>query len=170
LKKFAWVRLGISAVCLLLAAAQAKDITGKVVAVYHEPVTVNGKTLDKVSVSLSNCATGQWETFSYSPGGVSDDNSLGFLYRDLANAGRSMVSKSQYMTSVSGHATLVVNEQNVIQKTTFWGYNWECGKDIEGKPSAASAPAGGGATTPAAQPAGGGGAANPLGKFKKLGF
>jgi len=123
----------------LMLPALARDITGKVVAVYLEPVTVNSKVMDKVSVSVKSCATGQWETVSYSPGYVSDDNSLGYLYNNLANAARSMVTKNQYMSSVSGHVTLAVNEQNVVQKTTFWGYNWECGQDAEGHASTGGA-------------------------------
>ncbi len=162
MKKIAPTLLGVMLACNLCMPAIARDITGKVMAVYHEPVVVNAKTLDKVSVSVNNCATNQWETASYSPGSVSDDNNLGFLFNDLANAARSVAMKNQFMNSVSGHVTLSVNEQNTIQKTMFWGYNWECGQDLEGK----SAPAGGVRTTPAApvqqKPAS---PANPLRKF-----
>jgi hypothetical protein len=166
--------LGGILACGLVLPAVARDVNGKVMAVYLEPVTINNKVMDKVSVSVKNCTSGQWETFAYSPGSVSDDNSLGYLYNHLANAARSVVTKNQFMNSVSGHVTLAVNEQNVIQKTTFWGYNWECGQDVEGK--AASNPAGGGSTvntapssaTPAhTQPSA---PSNPLGKIRKFGF
>lgn len=176
LKKIACSLLGMALVCGATLPAAARDITGKVVAVFHEPVVVNAKTLDKVSVTVNSCASGQWETFSYSPGVVSDDNSLGFLFTDLANSARLMVSKSQYMNTVSGHVTLAVNEQNVVQRTTFWGYNWECGRDLDAGPAPAGQPMGGmnnnrpAATTttqPAQQPKP---SINPLGGFRNFGF
>jgi hypothetical protein len=172
LKKSIFSLAGMALLCGVIAGmalpAIARDVTGKVTAVYHEPVVVNNKTLDKVSVSVNNCATGQWETFAYSPGAVSDDNSLGFLFNDLANAARSMATKNQYMNSVSGHVTLAVNEQNMVQRTTFWGYNWECGKDLDAgapmspasgaKPSTTAPQTGKPAATP-----------NPLGGLRKFG-
>ena len=170
MRKVGFSLLGGLLACGMILPAVARDVSGKVVAVYLEPVTVNNKVLDKVSVSMKNCASGQWETFAYSPGYVSDENSLGYLYNNLANAARSMVTKNQYMNSVSGHVTLVVNEQKAIQKTTFWGYNWECGQDVEGKASAV--PANGSVTPtaplqPKAQPAP---LSTPLGRFQKYGF
>ena len=118
-------------------AAEGREVSGKVVAVYHEPVTVNAKVLDKVSVTVdASCASpSRYETVSYAPGAVSEDNHLGFLFRDLAVAARGMVQKNQFMNSVSGHVTLQVNEQNTVQKTTFWGYNWECGRNIDNSPA-----------------------------------
>jgi hypothetical protein len=167
LNKIAISLLGIMLASGFALPASARDISGKVVAVYEEPVTLNAKTWDKVSVTVNNCATNQWETVSYSPGNIADDNSLGFLFNDLANAARSMVSKTQYMNSVSGHVTLTVNEQNVVQKTMFWGYNWECGQDIDGRTATTSPSAGGTApsTAPASQAP-----SNPMNKFRKFGF
>lgn len=173
MKSAAFSLLGVVLACGLAMPAQARDITGKVVAVYLEPVTVNTKVMDKVSVSVRDCTTGQWETASYSPGYVSDDNSLGFLYNNLANAARSMVTKNQFMSSVSGHVTLAVNENKVIQKTTFWGYNWECGQDLDsGRGSAAPmgnsvAPAQSAQPQPTAKPTGAGAALNT---FRRFGF
>lgn len=138
----------------------ASDVTGKVVAVYHESVQVNQKWLDKVSVTIDTCAPnqvpgGQFATFSYSPGAVADDNALGFLFRDHANAARQTISKNQYMTVVGGHVTLAVNDQNKqIQKTTFWGHNWECGRNVGGSTASATGAGGGaGYQAPAAAPA-----------------
>jgi hypothetical protein len=164
--------LGIILAYGFMMPAQARDITGKVMAVYLEPVTVNTKVMDKVSVSVKDCATGQWETASYSPGYVSDDNSLGFLYNNLANAARSMATRNQFMNSVSGHVMLSVNENKVIQKTTFWGYNWECGQDLDsGRPSASpvgnTSPVQTAQPQPAAKPTGAGAAMNT---FRRFGF
>ena len=137
--------------------AAAAEVTGKVVAVYHEPVQINApntppKWADKVSVTVDNCATpGQFVTASYTPGSVSDDNALGFLFRDLANAARTNITKNQYLTMVSGHVTLNVNDQRVIQKTTFWGYNWECGRNVSGGGGAVGSAAP--SASPASQPA-----------------
>jgi len=132
-----------------MLSVQAADVTGKVVAVYHEPVLVNTRWMDKVSVTLDNCATpGQFATFSYTPGTVSEDNALDFLFRDLANAARTTVTKNQYMTIVGGHATLSVNDQKTIQKTTFWGHNWECGRNVS---AGGGAPYGSSNASPAPQ-------------------
>ena len=124
--------LGLLCLSLLLAPAEARDITGKVMAVYHEKVNVNNNWLDKVSVTISNCnPAGQLETFAYSPGSLSDNNSLGSLYGQLVGSAHAMTMKTPFMSSVSGHVTLSANEHNTIQKTTFWGYNWECGKNLD---------------------------------------
>ena len=172
MKKIAFACLGIMLAGSLVLSASARDITGKVIAVYHEPVVVNTKTLDKVSVTVNSCASGQWETYSYSPGLVSDDNSLGFLYRDLTNAGRLAVMKNQFMNMVSGHVTLAVNDQNTIVKTTFWGYNWECGRNIDGPPASGGAPVQGGGRAQATPPPQNSGSAPPnaFGALKRLGF
>lgn len=170
--------LAAGLLCALLAttvsaphqSAWAADVTGKVVAVYHEPVQVNAKWMDKVSVTLDNCATpGQYATFSYVPGAVSEDNALDFLFRDLANAARTTVTKNQYMNIVGGHATLSVNDQKVIQKTTLWGHNWECGRNISaGGGAAANATPTPGAQTQ--QPAQGGKAKIGVPALGRFGF
>lgn len=168
LKQFA-----VAALLMWMTAtsANAADITGKVMGVFHEPVNVNNKWMDKVSVVVASCANpSQWVKAFYSPGAVSEDNALGFLYRDQANAARAMVMKNQYMNSINGHVTLSLNEQNQIMKTTFWGYNWECGKDVSAPGSGASAYGGGASAQPAQQPAkppasGAGAAINPLKRF-----
>lgn len=133
---------------------QAKEVMGKVMAVYHEPVVVNTKIMDKVSVTVASCPSGKFETVSYNPGSVSDDNSLGFLFTHLTMSARSTVQKNQYMNMVSGHASFDVNDNNVIQKTTFWGYNWECGRNLDGAP-----PSSGASATPSTSPPASGGSA-----------
>ena len=128
------VLLASALVLTLVPLAEAKEVTGKVLAVYYEPVTINNKVFDKVSVTVQACQPSPTPlvTAYYLPGSVSDDNSLGYLFNHHAIAARSNVMKNQYMNSVSGHVTLVINDQTqAIQKTTFWGYNWECGRDIE---------------------------------------
>jgi hypothetical protein len=122
--------------------SEAKEVTGKVLAVYHEPITLNNKVFDKVSVTVHACSPSptQLVTASYAPGSVSDDNSLGYLFNHQAIAARSSSSRNQFMNSVSGHITLLINDQTqLIEKTTFWGYNWECGRNIE---KATTAPTG----------------------------
>jgi hypothetical protein len=120
-----------------MQSADAREITGKVVAVFVEPVTVNTKVLDKVSVTVAACPSGKYETVVYSPGNVSDDNSLGFLFEHQVNSARAAITKNQYMNMVSGHATFVVPDNGTtVQKTTFWGYNWECGVNVGGTPGA----------------------------------
>lgn len=123
---------GLACACALTTPALAYEVSGKVLAVYHEPVTINTKVLDKVSVTISSCnPAGQLETLSYPAGVVSDDNSLGFIYSQLATASHTPNVKTPYMNMVNGYVTLVVNDAKVVQKTTFWGYNWECGKNID---------------------------------------
>lgn len=162
---------GLALAVGLTSVALAKEVSGKVVAVYYEPVTINNKTMDKIAATVQFCGTGQFETVTYSPGAVSDDNSLGYLFTHLANHARSTSTKNQYMNAVQGYATFVTNDQNVVQKTTFWGYNWECGRNLDG-----ATPAAGGATmspgqapaattAPASKPA-----ASPFGKVKRIGF
>lgn len=152
--------VGISG-SLYTLQAEARELMGKVMAVYHEPVTVNNKVMDKVSVTVAACGNEKLETVSYSPGYVSDDNSLGYLYNHLAVAARTTSQKNQYMNSVGGHVTLALNDtSNVIQKTTFWAYNWECGRNLDaagvaGQPATPATPPYAGA--PPAKPQGGGG-------------
>lgn len=146
---------------LVMAEGPTSEVTGKVMAVFYEPVKVNTQWLDKVQVTIAPCNTqNQLATYWYTPGSLSDDNALGFLFRDLAHSARAAVMKTQYMTMVSGHVGLVVDAQNHVSKTTFWGYNWECGRNISAAspaPATAggySAPATTGtATMPAQQPA-----------------
>ena len=158
--------LGLALAISIAPCALAKEVTGKVIAVFHEPVTVNAKTLDKVSATVLSCGTNTMETVSWSAGSLADDNSLGYLFNHLANHARSTSTKNQYMNSVMGHATFVTNDQNVVQKSTFWGYNWECGKNIEGASASAGSSSGGSTATPASTPAKGG---SPFGKIKPFG-
>jgi hypothetical protein len=141
----------LGAIALLTPVAMAKDVSGKVVGVFVEPVTVNNRVLDKVSVTVSSCQGGGLQTVSYLPGLVSEDNALGFLFNQQTQAARAAVTKNQYMNMVSGHVSFVADDKtNTVQKTTFWGYNWECGKNVD---TASGAAAGGGAATPSATPA-----------------
>ncbi|MBY0405807.1 MAG: hypothetical protein K2X66_18030 [Cyanobacteria bacterium] len=128
---FAMGLMPLFLVGLVAPGVSAKDITGKVVGVFYEPVVVNAKTFDKVSVTVSACPTGKFETVSFPVGSVSDDNSLGALFNHSVQSARHAVSKSQYMTSVGGHASFLTNDANVVQKSTFWGYNWECGQNLD---------------------------------------
>lgn len=135
--------------------AQSAEWTGKVLAVYHEPVNVNNTWLDKVSVTLAPCsAPNTLATAWYSPASLSDDTQLGFLYRNLVNAARSVVMKNQFMNSVNGHVTLMVDDTDKhITKTTFWGYNWECGRDVNAPGASASSGASPGVSaSPATKP------------------
>jgi hypothetical protein len=150
--------------CLLPAVAQAREISGKVVAVFTEPVTINQKVLDKVSVTVASCPTGKYETVVYSPGSVSEDNALGFLFEHSVQHGRAAVTKNQFMNMVNGHMTFTVPDNGTtVQKAVFWGANWECGVNVSGAPGAGASnggmqpPASGNQSKP---PAGGGG--NPF--------
>lgn len=139
-----------------LAEEPVKEMTGKVMAVFYEPVKINNAWADKVSVTIAPCSMpGQLATYWYSPGSLSDDNALGFLFRDITQAARGTTMHTQYMNMVTGHVTLAVNDQNRISKTTFWGYNWECGRNISapssGSASAGAAPATGSYTPPPTQ-------------------
>lgn len=159
------VVLGSMAVSLVATpAANAKEVMGKVLAVYHEKVTVNQQVLDKVSVTVRSClGNPPLETVHYSPGIVSETNDLGHLYRQLLNSARTNEVKNQYMTLIGGHASFDVDDTNKVLKTTIWGYNWECGKNVgqsaaSGSGASASAPNAGavnssGASAPAAAPA-----------------
>lgn len=162
--------------------AVAEEYTGKVVAVFHEAVKNNdNKWYDKVSVTIDRCdAPGQLITGYYTPSATSDAQVQGFLFRDTLQAARHHITKNQYMNIVNGHVSLKLDETNPntklhkILKTTFWGYNWECGKNIgdsaSGKASAgaggsAGINAGAGASTNTRRkiPAPGFGIVNPLG-------
>ncbi len=172
LKRQSALIAGLALAVGITSAALAKEVSGKVVAVYYEPVTVNNKTMDKISATVQSCGTGQFETVTYTPGAVSDDNSLGYLFTHLANHARSTSTRNQYMNAVQGYATFVTTDQNVVQKTTFWGYNWECGRNLDGS---APAPGGGASASPGQAPASTGSpgskpAASPFGKMKKIGF
>ena len=133
--------------CMLLgqvAVAQAGEVTGKVVAVFHETVKVKeNQWADKVSVTVADCnANNQFVTTHYAPGSLSEDNALGFNLRHLATAARSTEQYNQYMNVVSGHATIQFDDQSkTIQKTTVWGHNWACAKNVdEGKTPLTQAP------------------------------
>ena len=113
----------------------ANEYTGKVVAVFHEPVKLNdNKWYDKVSVTIDRCdMPGQFMTGHYTPSATSDAQVQGFLFRDTLQAARHHITKSQYINLVNGHVSLKLDETNQINKilkTTFWGYNWECGNNI----------------------------------------
>ena len=132
MKRVSFALLALLCLSMPGVSAQAREISGKVLAVFHESVSVNNRWLDKISVTINSCnPAGQWETVSYSPGVLSNENSLGFLYGEMAGAAHSVVMKTPYLNSVSGYVTLAVNDQNVVQKTTFWGYNWECGRNVD---------------------------------------
>ncbi|MCA9806463.1 MAG: hypothetical protein KC476_00780 [Cyanobacteria bacterium HKST-UBA06] len=159
-------RLAVSASLMaMLVAGQsaltlpvlAKEVTGKVVAVYHEKVTVDKKVLDKVSVTVRDCAQGgQYTTVHYPAGTISDENHNGGVYNLLNMANRQAETKSQYMNSVGGHVTFTTNDDLLVSKTRFWGYNWECGRNLDGPGGGGmSAAPQGGSTPPAAvqQPA-----------------
>ncbi len=146
-------RLVVSALSLLLAGgccvtmlqANAMEVSGKVVGVFHEKVTTpapNPKTLDKVSATVIDCADGQFKTVHYPLGYVSEANSLGHLFRQLTNAARTTSTKNQYMNSVGGHATFETANNSLVKKTTLWGYNWECGRNLD-PPAGANASASG---------------------------
>ena len=123
--------ISIIAVLTIVLPAISAEYTGKVIAVFHEPVKIQEKWHDKVSLTLDRCdAPGQFITVHYTPSWTSDDNVQGFLFRDNLMAARQHVSKSQYLTLVNGHVTAKIDENRRIQKTTFWGYNWECGQNI----------------------------------------
>lgn len=173
--------MAIMLTCSLTAGvSQAKEITGKVVGVFHEKVTTpapNPKTLDKVSATVISCANGQFETVHYPLGIVSETNSLGHMFRHLATAARTTSTKNQYMNSVGGHATFETNDTNQVIKTTFWGHNWECGRNLDAPAgaSASSAPAGNSAAATAtpqaqtAQPSSAGKAAKVMGGLGRVG-
>ncbi|MGE0201632.1 MAG: hypothetical protein AB7P76_11765 [Candidatus Melainabacteria bacterium] len=141
--------LSVLMLCCICCAGgfrvNAAEYTGKILAVYHEPVKVNTTWLDKVSVTLDNCAApGQLVTVSYAPGGISEENHLGFIYRDLLQAARSVTMKNQFMNMVNGHVTVVADDTTkVVSKTTFWGYNWECGRNLDAGAAVGAAPQGG---------------------------
>ncbi len=140
--------LMLAGVVLLSATSVAREVTGKVQAVFHEHVKVTNGWADKVSVTLKPCDnSAQYVTGHYAAGSVSDDNALGFLYNDTVQAGRHTVTKSQYMNSVNGHVTLNLDDENVIHKTTFWGHNYECGANIGENAITGNAGASTGATT-----------------------
>ena len=146
MQRLRWLSSFLIAGCLLVASqlpARSAEWTGKVLAVYHEPVNVNNVWMDKVSLTLAPCsAPNTLATAWYNPGTLSEENHLSFLYRNLANAARSVVMKNQYMNSVNGHVTVVVDDTDKhITKTTFWGYNWECGRDVNAPGASASSSA-----------------------------
>jgi len=147
---------GLLAMAALLAtpavfAQETKEVTGKVMAVFYEPVKINTAWLDKVSVTIAPCSMpGQLATYSYSPGNLSDDNALGFLFRNMTQSARATTMRTQYMTMVTGHVSLLVNDQNRISKTTFWGYNWECGRNISAASGSGTPAASGNSYTPPA--------------------
>ncbi len=164
-----------SATALLAPASHAADYTGKVVAIFHEPVVLQQKTYDKVSVTVHDCKTNQFVTGHYSPGHVSDSNAPGSLFRNTGNAARANTTKNQYMQLVNGHATLTLNDTSKeITKTTLWGYNWECGNNLSqgsvastggGMPAAGGDSSASPQATPAAAPA----SKNPIKRFGKFG-
>ncbi len=117
-----------------ITSSFAGEVTGKVVAVFHEKVQLqNKKWADKVSVTIADCnANNRFITTHYSPGHVSDDNTLAFNMRHLTTAARSTEQRNQYMDVVNGHATIQFDDQSkTIQKTTLWGYNWACGQNLD---------------------------------------
>lgn len=149
---FSLVAASVMLALAVSAPTMAKEVSGKVVAVYHEKVTVNNKVLDKISSTVRSCEPGNpFVTVNYSPGALSDDNAYGYIYNHLLNAARAAVTKSQYINSVSGHVTFTTNDSNTVSKTKFWGYNWECGRSLDG-PAAAGGGFGGGTTPTAAKP------------------
>ncbi len=146
--------LMLAGIVLLSATSFAREVTGKVQAVFHEHVKVTDGWADKVSVTVKPCDnSAQYVTGGYAPGAVSDANALGFLYNDTVQAGRHTVTKSQYMNSVNGHVTLNLDDKNVIHKTTFWGYNYECGTNIGENAITGSAGASTGASATTSTPA-----------------
>jgi hypothetical protein len=155
------VLLATAMLMVLPALAQAREITGKVVAVFTEPVTVNQKVLDKVSVTVASCPTGKYETVVYSPGSVSEDNALGFLFEHSVQHGRAAVTKNQFMNMVNGHMTFTVPDTGTtVQKAVFWGANWECGVNVSGAPGAGAST--GGVQPAQGKPPAGGGGGNPF--------
>lgn len=143
--------LRIAAVALAMAALTspgfAGEVTGKVVAVFHEKVQLqpSKQWADKVSVTVADCNAGnRLLTLHYAPDAVSDAEVLGYHFRHLAVAARAMEQQNQFMTSISGHATLTFDDTTrAIQKTAYWGYNWACGRNAEGATPAASGMPGG---------------------------
>ncbi len=163
-----------SATALLAPASHAAEHTGKIVAIFHEPVVISQKTYDKVSVTVHDCKTNQFVTGHYAPGHVSDSNAPGSLFRNTGNAARANTTKNQYMQLVNGHATLTLNDTSKeITKTTLWGYNWECGTNLSqgsvASTGSSSMPAAGNTTSPQATPAAAPASANPLKRFGKFG-
>ena len=100
-----------------------------------------------------------------------------FVEYTKPEAAKANVTRNQWMTMVNGHVTLQFNDTNRhVSKTTFWGYNWECGKNLEtmagGGPGTGGNSAAPAQTAPAqSQPArkapgfGVPGVPNPLGRF-----
>lgn len=126
----------ITALCCPLAAHAAgeHDITGKVMGVFHEPVKINNQWMDKVSLTIRPCnpSAGQtMATYEYVPSAVKDEAVAGHLFNQGAISARHMEQKNQYMQSINGHVTLKVNDQDQILKTTYWGYNYECGHNVD---------------------------------------
>lgn len=174
--------------CMVMLQANAVEVSGKVVGVFHEKVTTpapESKTFDKVSATVIDCADGQFKTVHYPLGYVSEANSMGHLFRQLANAARTTSTKNQYMNSVGGHATFETDDNSLVNKTTLWGHNWECGRNLDspaGAIAGAGNPAGGqnaasssSAAAPAQTPQSSGGSTagkvfGGLGKVRRFGF
>ncbi len=155
----------------------AGEVTGKVVAVFHETVQLpNKKWADKVSVTVADCnASNRFVTTHYTPGRVSEDNTLAFNMRHLTTAARSTEQRNQYMNVVNGHATIKFDEQSkAIQKTTVWGYNWACGQNLDSGANSqmtkapTQAPTGQPAAMPQEQQPAAAASSNPLKKMNKL--
>ncbi len=160
-----------------MTSSFAGEVTGKVVAVFHEKVQLqNKKWADKVSVTVADCnANNRFVTTHYNAGHVSEDNALAFNMRHLSTAARSTEQRNQYMNVVNGHATIKFDDKSkAIQKTTIWGYNWACGQNLDAGASSSvtKAPTQPGQAAPAPQTAQpestAASSSNPLKKVNKL--
>ncbi|MBK8189295.1 MAG: hypothetical protein IPK79_02485 [Vampirovibrionales bacterium] len=167
--------LTLCALVVLPCGALAGEITGKVVAVFHEkvqrPVSVQNPArewVDKLSVTVADCHAGnRLTTLQYPLAAVSEAEATGFHFRHLAMAARAIEQQNPFMSSVSGHVTLTFDEATrTVQKTEFWGYNWACGRNLDTGASAppASAPPPSSAAPPGFNPM------NMINPLKRLGF
>jgi hypothetical protein len=124
-----------SALTLLPSVAQAQAtppiiVSGKVVNVGHEKVSVNNVWLDKVTVTVESCeARGALKTVHYSPASISDRTVLGHLFSENIHSADSMSMEAQQQTS--GYGIFWVDQNQRVLRTGILGHNVDC-KNVQG--------------------------------------
>jgi hypothetical protein len=126
-----WVlTLAVAVAVGLPLVAVAKTVSGKVVSVSHQKVTVNNVVLDKVEVTVDSCApnTGL-VTVNYSPATVSEVTALGHLFDQKIMSARTPNMPQQAM--INGYGVFWTDDTNRVLRTGILGHGVDCAKAAE---------------------------------------